>query len=250
MVPSSIYNCLSAMWGRQQLLGYHPHSNDFRLRHILLGIRRLGHPSRASRWPISLDDLQSMYLEVNTLLPLDLACWTAVTLAFRGLLRKSHYTYSSHTLLWLDVSLYPDHLVIRLRTSKTDQFATHGHRILLNASPGSFLCPVFWVGELARVQKPLESDFLIRVPSLLGLGPLSYPWFNYKLKSVAGSIGLDSAVVSSNSMAMEASFMSAQGSTLLDIRARGGWASSAVFRYLHHTDSTLLKQDLLVSSSI
>ena len=251
MAPSSIMNYLSALWSRQQLLGQPSYSNDFRLRRTLLGIKRLGRPSRASRRPLSFDDLQCMYFEVNTLLPLDLAFWAAVTLAFRGLLRKSHYTYSAHTLLWQDVSIYPDHLVIRLRTSKTDQFATHGHRILLNASPGSFLCPVFWVGELARVQRPLESDFLIRVPSPLGLAPLNYSWFNYKLKLVAGSVGLDPATVSSHSLRHGgASFVSAQGSTLLDIRARGGWASSAVFRYLHHTDSTLLKQDLLVSSSI
>ena len=251
MAPSSIGSYLSALWSDHQLLGYPSHASDFRLCRTLLGIRRLGQPARASRHPLSFQDLQSMYLGVNTLLPLDLSFWAAVALAFRGLLRKSHYTYSHHTLVWQDVSLYPDHITIRIRSSKTDQFSAYCHRILLNTSPGSFLHPVFWIGELARVQKPLESDYLIRVPSPLGLAPLSYRWFNYKLKSLATTIGLDPQLISSHSLRHGgASFMSAQGSSLLDIRARGGWASSAVFHYLHHSDSTLLKQDLLISSSI
>ena len=251
MTFSSIQNYLSAVWGQGQVLGFPSYASDFRLRRTLLGIKRLGRPGRALRHPLSLDDLHSMYLEINTLWPLDLAFWTAVSLAFRGLLRKSHFTFSRHALRWRDVSLYPGHIIIRLRTSKTDQFATHGHRVLLNASPGSFLCPVFWVRELARVQNPKESDFLIRVPGPTGLAPINYVWFNYKLKRLAESIGLDPARVSSHSLRHGgASFMSAQGSSLIDIRARGDWASSAVFRYLQHSDSTLLKQDMLIASSI
>ena len=251
MAPGSVGNYLSALWMHQRLLGLPSYASDYRLLRTLRGIKRLGRSSRLARHPLSLTDLQSMHLEVNTLFPLDLAFWTALTLAFRGLLRKSHYTSSRHNLHWRDVSLYPDHIVIRVATSKTDQFGSHNHRILLNASPGSPLCPVFWVSELARVQNPLESDPLIRVPSPYGLAPMSYCWFNYKLKTLAGIIGLDPASISSHSLRHGgASFMSSQGSSLMDIRARGGWASSAIFRYLHHADATLLKQDLLVSSSV
>ena len=226
-------------------------ASDFRLKRTLRGIQRLGRPGRGSCYPISIQELESIFQELNTLLPLDLAFWSAVALAFRALLRKSHYTYSCHTLLWRDVSLYPDHIVIRINTSKTDQFASKSHKILLNSSPGSILCPVSWLTELARVQNPMESDFLIRVPGPNGLAPISYRWFNYKLKALSTAIGLDPSRVSSHSLRHGgASFMSAQGSSLIDIRARGGWASSAVFRYLHHADASLLKQDLLVSSSI
>ena len=251
MAPSSISNYLSALWNRHHLLGLPSHASDYRLLQTLRGILRLGRPAGLQRYPLSLLDLHSMFFEINTLLPLDLAFWSAVTLAFRGLLRKSHYTLSRHTLVWRDVSLYPDHLVIRINTSKTDQFGTRNHRVLLNASPGSPLCPVFWLGELARVQNPKELDYLIRVPSPHGLAPVSCRWFNFKLKILARRIGLDPTKVSSHSLRHGgASFMSAQGSNLMDIRARGGWASSAIFRYLHHSDATLLKQDLLVSSSV
>ena len=251
MAPSFIINYLAALWGHLRLIGHPSYAADYRLQRTLKGIKRLGLQGRVDRHPLSLDDLRSIYLEVNTLLPLDLAFWSAVSLAFRALLRKSHYTYSQHTLRWQDVSIYPDHLVIRVRTSKTDQFSSKNHKILLQASPGSFLCPVFWLSELARVQRPLESDFLIRVPSASGLAPMNYRWFNFRLKALAQYIGLRPTEVSSHSLRHGgASFMAAQGSDLLDIRARGGWASSAVFRYLHHADATLLKQDLLIASSI
>ena len=251
MTPGSVSNYISALWGRHRLLGHPSFASDYRLLRTLRGIKRLGLQGRASRHPLSLLDLRSLFQEVNTLLPLDLTFWSAVSLAFRALLRKSHYTYSQHSLLWRDVSLYPSHLIIRVCTSKTDQFASKGHRILLNASPGSFLCPVFWLSELARVQNPLESDYLIRVPSPTGLAPMSYRWFNFRLKTLSAKIGLDPSKVSSHSLRHGgASYMSAQGSDLLDIRARGGWASSAIFRYLHHADATLLKQDLLIASSI
>ena len=251
MAPGSVANYISALWSHHNFLSLPSHASNCRLLHTMRGIRRLGRSSRPSRHPLCLSDLQSMFQEINTLFPLDLAFWASICLAFRGLLRKSHYTFSRHTLRWRDVSLYPDHMIVRINSSKTDQFASHGHRILLNASPGSFLCPVFWVAELARVHNPLETDLVIRVPGPAGLAPMSYRWFNYKLKLISQRIGLNPTVVSSHSLRHGgASFMSAQGSSLVDIRARGGWASSAVFRYLHHADATLLKQDLLISTSI
>ena len=158
MAPSSVANYLSALWSQHRLRGFPSHSTDYRLQQTLRGIHRLGRPSRAARLPLSPAELLSIYSELNTLLPLDLAFWAAVTLGFRALLRKSHYTFSRHSLRWRDVSVYPDHIVIRISSSKTDQFGTHGHRVLLNASPGSPLCPVFWIAELARVQHPMESD--------------------------------------------------------------------------------------------
>ena len=251
MAPSSIMNYLSALWGQLRLLGLPSHEQDIRLRHTLRGIRRLAKSPGTGRHPLALEELRSMFMEINTLLPLDFAFWVAVSLAFRGLFRKSHYTLSPHTLRWRDISIYPDHVLIRVASSKTDQFSTHGHRVLLNASPGSFLCPVFWLSEMARAHSPLESDYVIRVPGPSGLAPLSYRWFNYKLKLLAARIGLDPSTVSSHCLRHGgASFMAAQGSDLIDIRARGGWSSSAIFTYLHHADSTLLQQDLLVSSCL
>ena len=47
-----------------------------------------------------------------------------------------------------------------------------------------------------------------------------------------------------------ASFMSAMGSVLIDVRARGSWACTSVFTYLHHTEESQLLKDLKISSKL
>ena len=219
MAPGSISNYLSALWAHHRLLGFPSHGHDIRLQHNMRGIRRLGSSSRVTRHLLALEELRSMFGEINTLFPLDLAFWSATSLAFS----KSHYTYSPHNLRWRDVSIWADHVRIRIASSKTDQFSVRGHRVLLNSSPGSFICPVFWLSELVRVHSPLESDFVIRVPGPRGVAPMNYQWFNLTLKLLASRIGLDPTAVSSHSLRHGgASHMAAQGVNLIDIRARGG----------------------------
>ena len=251
MSPASVSNYLSALWSHHRLLGLPAHQDDFRLKQTLRGIKRLGRPGRDPRHPLSLEDLHAMYSVINTYLPSDLVFWSALALAFRALLRKSHYTPSTHMLYWRDVSLYPDHLVIRIPSSKTDQFGVRLHRVVLNASPHSFICPVHWLHELVKVQHPLEDDPLFRVPLRGRLVPMDYEWFNTKLKHISSLIGLSPVTVSSHSLRHGgASFMASLGSPLMDIRARGGWSSSAIFTYLNHSVDTLRVQDTRISSTL
>ena len=251
MAHASIVNYLSAVWHHQLALGFPSYSSDFILTQTLRGIRRSFSRHRPTRLPLSVPQLLSLFQEINTLLPQDLTFWAAVTLAFRALLRKCHYTSSCHMLLWQDISIYPDHLALVLRSSKTDQFSSNPHRVLLNSSPGSALCPVFWLSELARIHHPSELDPVFRIPVPGGLVPISSAWFNKRLKTLSALIGLDPSIISSHSLRHGgASFMASLGADIADIRARGSWASSAIFRYLHHSDDTLRAKDALVSSSI
>ena len=251
MAPSSVSNYLSTLWAHQRTQGFEAYSSDYILRLILRGIKRLQSSSRKPRHPLSKQELLMIHQEINTLLPLDLTFWAITTLAFRALLRKAHYTSSVHNLRWCDLSIYPDHLVLTLPSSKTDQFGTNPLKVVLNASPGSPLCPHFWLLELSRVHLPSETDFIFRVPAPGGLFPVNYRWYNDRLKSLATAIGLDPASVSSHSLRHGgASFMSSLGSDMIDIRARGAWASSAVFTYLHHTTDSLRRKDELISSNL
>ena len=228
MTPSSIVNYLSALWHRQKALGHCSHSSSWILQQTMRGLRRCFRPITVPRRPLSVGDLRLIFSNINTLLPLDLVFWAAVTLAFRALLRKCHYTVSTHSLLWSDIALYPDHLTLTIRSSKTDQFSVKPHPIVLNASPGSDLCPVFWLYGLARAHRPLECDFVFRAPGPGGLTRLSYHWFNNKLKELCSAVGLDSSHISSHSLHHGGtSLMSALGCDIADIRARGSWASSS-----------------------
>ena len=116
MSPASVSNYLSALWSYQRTLGFNAFSSDYILWLTLKGIRRLGRSKRKPRHPISKEELHMIFHELNTLLPHDLCFWAAITLAFRALLRKSHYTPSPHNLRWKDISLYPDYLVLRINT--------------------------------------------------------------------------------------------------------------------------------------
>ena len=251
MAPSSVSNYISALWTHHRGVGLESHASDYRLQQTLKGIKRLGRSGRATRHPLSLEDLKSIFTTINTLLPLDLVFWSAVTLAYRSLLRKSHYTPSPHALHWRDISIYPDHLVILIPSSKTNQFSDTPHRIVLNSSPGSCLCPVKWMTELSRAHSPLEDDLVFRLPRPGGFVPMDYCWFNNRLKQTAGSIGLSPVSVSSHSLRHGgASFMASLGSPMMDIRARGGWSSSAIFRYLHHSIDSLRSMDRLISERL
>ena len=250
MSPASVSNYLSAVWSHQRGLGFQAFSSDYILRLTLRGIRRLGASHRPPRHPISKQELHLLFQEINTLHPHDLCFWAAVTLAFRALLRKSHYTASPHNLCWRHVSIYNDHMVLVLPSSKTDQFSEHPLRIVLNSSPGSPLCPIAWLSELARVLKPLESDHVFRLPVPGGMLDMTYTWFSKKLKQLASAIGLNPDMVSPHSLRHGgASFMSALGSDLIDVRARGAWSSSAVFTYIHHSVESQRLKDLKLSQN-
>ena len=251
MAPSSLSNYLSALWSHQRTLGFDAYSSDYILRLILRGIKRLHSSSREPRHALAKQELLLIFQELNTLLPNDLTFWAIITLAFRALLRKSHYTNSIHNLRWRNIRIYPDYLVLSLPSSKTDQFGERPLRIVLNASPGSPLCPLPWLRELSLIHHPLELDFIFRVPAPGGLFPVSYPWFNHRLKELSASVGLNPDGVSSHSLRHGgASLMSSLGSDMIDIRAMGAWASSAVFNYLHHSIDSLRVKDRLISSNL
>ena len=251
MSPSSIVNYLSALWYRQRALGHESHASSWIVHQTIRGLRRCYSVSSTPRRPLSVDDLLLIFSDINTLLPSDLVFWAAVTLSFRALLRNCHVTSSRHSLLWSDLSLYPGHLTLTVRSSKTDQFSQTPHRIILNASPGSDLCPVHWLSALARAHNPRECDFVFRAPGPRGLTRITYSWFNARLKDLSRAVGLDVSHLSSHSLRHGgASLMSALGCDIADIRARGSWASSAIFRYLHHSDDSLRMKDKIISDFI
>ena len=80
---------------------------------------------------------------------------------------------------------------------------------------------------------------------------MDYTWFNNRLKHLSTLVGLSPVAVSSHSLRHGGtSFMASLGSSLMDIRARGGWSSSAVFSYLNHSVDTLRTLDAHVASKL
>ena len=251
LAPSSVGNYMSAVWYHQQYLGFVSHSHEFRVRMTLRGIMRRGHYTRLSRLPLAPSHLLKFYQLINTLLPEDLLFWSAVTLAFRALLRKSHYTPSPHVLLRSDIQLERGYMIIKIRTSKTDQFGHEPRSIVIGASPGAPLCPVYYVSELCRITNHSPSDLLFSIRGPAGLNPLSYSGFTHKLKALASTSGLDPSLVSPHSLRHGgASFLSALDLPLQDIMCRGNWHSDAVNLYIHDSVPTMLSRDSPVATKL
>ena len=212
---------------------------------------RRGQSPRLSRLPLSPQDLLKMYRHINTLLMGDLCFWSALTTAYRSLLRKSHYTVSPHVLLRRDVRVTKDFMILSITTSKTDQFGLSPHSIVLKASPGSPLCPVYHAYELSRVVEHKPSDPFFSHPCPGGTRPLTYSGFSTKLKSLAASIGLDPNLVSSHCIRHGgASFLSSLNLPLEDIIQRGNWHSSSVSLYIHDSFQAQLTRDTPVATKL
>ena len=117
---------------------------------VLRGIRRSQGNSltRIRRAPITLSQMDGIrrYLELHFSSHDRSMIWSAVTMAFFGLLRSAEYTlptpsrWSDNTLTFMDISLCHNKVLINIRSSKTDQFR-QGTIIRLFRIP-SPLCPV------------------------------------------------------------------------------------------------------------
>ncbi|XP_065187676.1 uncharacterized protein LOC135818245 [Sycon ciliatum] len=92
----------------------------------------------------TLDDLAGVqhYLQSTVPSPHNRAMlWSAVTLAFHGLLRVSEYTFTARGagLEYSDATMYPDRVELRLRVTKTSQYGS-GQDISVRRT-GSPTCP-------------------------------------------------------------------------------------------------------------
>ena len=153
-----------------------------RLYYIMRGIkRRQGNRfSRGLRQPITVLHMQQIlqHLRRSSFLPRDRQLWwSAITLAFFGLLRCSEYTtpttrsFLVHScLMFSDISFCPKnhYVIIHLKSSKTDPFRK-GVNLFIGAT-NNFLCPVIalrtFVNSRGSTQGPLytfsDGTFLTR----------------------------------------------------------------------------------------
>ena len=120
------------------------------LYHVMRGIKRSQGNSctKAKRIPITIRHMQQIHKYLIMVYPnVDgKMVWSAVTLAFFGLLRSSEYTsptahtFTESTLRFSDITLTSNRLFIHVRVSKTDTFR-QGTVVRL-FSLNSILCPV------------------------------------------------------------------------------------------------------------
>ena len=87
---------------------------NFFVRSSLNGARRMCHKGRGKAPGIFPDDLLNIFKELDFSSINDFVFWSAVTLAFRCLLRASNYCKSVHCLIVRDVLFVKDGIVLRI----------------------------------------------------------------------------------------------------------------------------------------
>lgn len=170
----------------------------------------------------------------------------AVLLSFRALLRKCQVTESESTIRRCDVDIHPWGMLIRVRRSKTIQFGERVLQIPVSRVPNTDLCAVFWLEKHIRLTPAEPDSHLFRLP---GSSTMPYRFYQGTLKLFCKLSGLDPDLYSSHSLRRGgATYLSMSGARIEEIKARGDWASSCVYRYLRTPLADRIVDDIKVAN--
>ena len=219
-----------------------PLANNYKLSCVLRGIRRHIGDRPHRKTPLT-PQLLLQFLSCLDLSGLaDCALWTAMLLAFYGLLRigsmlcgSLQCDHSRHVTL-ADVQLHCEDIDITVRVTKTIQFAERTLVIPSPRVPGNVLCPsqaLTLYLQRATLPRPLgESPLSLFVTSPSGK-PLTAPAFASRVRDLALLTGNADSVLAGHSFRRGGACLAYQLGIPVDtIRSLGDWASNAYTAYV------------------
>ena len=209
-------------------------TKHFIVNKLLEGFRR-SKPSQDQRLPITLDILD----RIISILPI--ICKTAYesclfssasTLAFHAFLRVGEFTtaakYTQNSIINLaDIHLFPSHINLHIRASKTDQHG-RGTTIVLNATKKPS-CPVKWISEFLEIRPAIPGPLFCHVNG----SPLTRYQFVTILDKSIKALGLNQQRFKSHSFRIGA----ASSAALLgipddQIQRAGRWKTATFKNYI------------------
>ena len=249
---SSINNYVSAL---NSLGKFNDNEFDLRLDYgvtlLLRGFKRLKGDISSPKDPLSPKDLRSIFTCVDFSDLNQSTVWLIVLLAFRSLLRKSHFVCSSpddqeHLLHVGDVSFEPWGCKLNISSSKTIQFGQRSFDI-----PISFckppLCAASLLKDLLDKHPRSSSDLLF---TLRDGKPVPYSLALKFLKSWCIKAGIVKDIGFHSLRRGSASFMHSLHIELVSIQKAGDWQSLCVLDYLTVDFDQKRQVESLVSSSL
>lgn len=223
---------------------------DYAVHLTLRGLRRLLGDAATPMDALLPRDLLKIKSQVNFVSMLERAVWVGILLAFRTLLRKSHFFCdegeSVHLLARSELSWQPWGLKITISRSKTIQYGQRKYECPVNFCGGP-LCAVSALRDYWRLcpdspHAPLLSN---------GKGaPVQYRAALGLLKKWSSKSGVGKTVGLHSLRRGMATHMKNMGFSLLDIQAAGDWQSLAVLRYLSTSAERRKDIDLTIASSL
>lgn len=246
---STICNYVSSIWSLHNYLGVQTIAKDcFLVKCTLRGARRLLGDAVLTADPLLPRDLLLLYQFLNHSNLFDLVFWSALCLAYRCLLRKSHYTQSIHNIVRSDLVFTEYGLCLTIRSSKTIQYSERNVVVPVIASPGSTLCPVRWLKKYLKLVHVNPSSPLFVRPGTQS--PLTYKVFSDRLKALISAANLKGNYTSHSLRRGCATFLSRLGLPLHDIKTYGDWRSLSVLLYLAGDVHTRLLKDRSVAKCL
>ena len=223
---------------------------DFGVLLLLRGFRRLKGDASHPKDPISPTDLKLIAAVVNFQDPTQLVIWVIILLAFRTLLRKSHFVSAhsddqEHLLRFGDVTFTDWGCSLRINSSKTIQFSERNFDIPLNYAKKP-LCVVSALKLYLEGKPKAPSDFLFT----LGSSPVSYSLALNQLKSWCMMCNITKDIGFHSLRRGSTCYMHSLNIGLLSIQMAGDWQSLCVLKYLSEDFEQKRNIEDLVSSSL
>ena len=200
---------------------------------------------------LSPPDLKHMFSSVDMTDPFQALIWLIILLAFRTLLRKSHFVATSdhdheHLLIKGDVSFHPWGCKITVNSSKTIQFHERNFEIPVYFSRHPFFTATLLQSYLHNVNKA-DSDWLFTTPKEDPCSPVSYTVALLWLKTWANLAGINKDIGFHSLRRGSASHMHSLNISLISIQKAGDWQSLCVLDYLSVDFAHKRKVEELVS---
>ena len=235
---ASIRNYLSGIRTVHLMSGFQLEDvNKYLINISLRGIARLKKHTVRQAEPITPELLYRMYFVLNMENNDDVVFWCLFLFAFFLVARKSNLVpttkgdiINNRCLFRRDVTKCDDNLVVVMNWSKVIQFGERQLKTPLLRLPGSILCPVRAYEKMIKTIKASLDDPLFLFSNKK---PVTYYYFQKKLRSVIESLGLDSSIYSSHSFRRGfATFAFRQQVSADEIQILGDWRSDVYKRYI------------------
>ena len=231
-----------------------PQFDTVELKLAIKGLKRIKMHKPKQALPITPDILIQFKNHLDISLPLQAVFWAISLVAFFTMARKSNLVpLSPHTfddkkqLCRKDILIDDDCILVRIKWSKTNQFASRTLYIPLLAMPDSVLCPVAAYKNMISLipgggEKPAFMILRNRRPE-----PFLYKHFQSMIKSSIQKIGLQPQSYSSHSYRRGGATTAFRANVPPElIQLQGDWASDAYKKYLHYD----LKDRAVVSNNM
>ncbi len=231
-----------------------PQFDTVELKLAIRGLKRIKMHKPKQALPITPDILIQFKQHLDISLPLQAVFWSVSLIAFFTMARKSNLVpMTVHTfdtkkqLCRRDIIVDSDCILVRIKWSKTNQFASRTLYIPLLAMPDSIICPVAGYKNMMSLIPGNGDNPAFMILKNRRPEPILYRHFQTMIKSTIVKIGLEPNLYSSHSYRRGGATTAFRANVPPElIQLQGDWASDAYKKYLHYD----VKDRALVSNNM